>query len=157
MPRRSSHESGSAFAPWRLALALALYVALQAPAYGEAATIIACQGILTTNSSGTSDLTDYYKINQSAIQLWDDGKSAWQEDMCTRNAYSCSINEKRFCVEGAFVGDGKQHVKHTISIDRVTGKIEESWIVKKGESMYFEGDCKKSRRSRADHHAPTKF
>lgn len=141
----------------RLVLTLVVSGALYgSPAYSDTPTIIACQGSLVTNSTGTKDSTDYYKITQGTFQEWNDSKSTWDDNICSRKDYLCSIGNKTYGVEGKFVSDTKQHVRHTISIDRTTGKVEEFWIVKYGESMFFEGDCKKS-ADPALNAAPTKF
>jgi hypothetical protein len=145
MAGRRPKESTLASTPSRLAPAFAVFVALQAsPALGETPVIIACDGALVTSSTGTKDGVDYYRITGNNFQEWDNTKSVWQDNICARKNYSCSLGAKTYYAEGTYVSDAKQHVKHTLSIDRTSGKVEEYWIVKSGESMFFDGACKPS-------------
>lgn len=131
--------------PSRLAPALVVFVALQAsPAASDAPVIIACDGALVASTTGTKDGVNYYRITPNNLQEWDNGKSVWEYNICVRKNYTCSLDAKTYYAEGTYVNEAKQHVRHTLSIDRTTGKVEEYWIVKYGESMFFAGACKPS-------------
>jgi hypothetical protein len=140
-----------------LVLTLALAGALRgSPAHGETPVLIACEGTLVTDASGARDFTGYYRMTGSQFQEWDDAQRAWGDNICARKGYSCSTAPGAYHAEGTFVSASKQHVKHAVSIDRTTGRVEEFWNVRYGESRYFDGDCKPS----ADPSlltAPTKF
>ena len=123
-----------------LALAFAVCAALFAsPALSETPVVIACAGTLATNASGTKDSTDYYRLGDGRFQEWDSAKAAWEDNICTRKDYTCSTDAKAYRADGGYLSDTKQHVRHSISVDRTTGKVEEFWIVKSDEVDVLSG------------------
>ena len=128
----------------RSALALVLLAcgALHgSPANSETTVVLACEGGLEARD-GIQLSTEYYKITPTTIQGWDGDKKAWDDNICGRKGYSCLFDPGKYSAQGEYVSDRGQHVRHSLSFDRITGKVEESWSSKFNDSMGFRGDCK---------------
>jgi hypothetical protein len=61
------------------------------PARSAAPTVLVCDGTLETGTFGEISSTAYYRITPPALAEWDRTKRVWEDDLCGRKHYVCSL------------------------------------------------------------------
>jgi hypothetical protein len=107
------------------------------PVAPQGFTVIKCTGQMNYGSRETR----FYRLTDHSIQPWIADAAAWGADLCRNQGYTCHIGSEVYFAQGDYVSDTGLQVKHTLSVFRRTGKVQEDRFTPQMGTFGFQGNC----------------